>query len=115
MAEQLDLTPVADLIQLLRDQGFRAAQDPADLTPPGVLVQLQAFTRFTLGGSMRPIVRVFAVVPDGKHDRVTRDLVGLVNSLQAHLEPDGDVTATAVVLPSTNTALPALVFPLNLY
>ncbi len=114
MAEELDLTPVAELRQLLTDQGIRNAQDPGDLTPPGVLVKVTAWDRYTLGGPMRPTVQLYAVVPSGNHERVTAALVANVNQLLELVDPDGPVLAVSVNLPDAPAPLPALTFPVNL-
>lgn len=110
----LDLSPVAELRELLTAEGIRNAEDPGQLTPPGVLIQLREFTQTTLDG-LQLEMRLFCVVPDQDYERASAELVALVNQVLTVLDPDGPVTAAAVVLPGDPARLPALSFPLNLY
>lgn len=113
--DTLDLSPIAELRALLTAADIRNAEDPADLTPPGVLVRLTGFRRHTLGAPMAPEVTVFAIVPEANHTRATANLVALVDQLLVLVDPDGDITATSVELSQGAAPAPAFAFPLHLY
>jgi hypothetical protein len=112
--DPLDLAPVAELRALLDGLGIRNAEDPGQLTPPGVLVQLRGFSQTTLSG-LQLDMRLFCVVPDQDHERASAELVALVNTVLTVLDPDGPITAAAVTLPGDPARLPSLSIPLNLY
>lgn len=112
--DPLDLAVVDALRALLTAEGIRNAEDPSELTPPGVLVRLESFTQATLSG-LQLTVRLFCIVPDQDHERASAELVALVNRVLTVLDPDGPVTAASVVLPGDPARLPALSIPLNLY
>lgn len=112
--DPLSLAPVAELRALLTAEDIRHAEDPAQLTPPGVLIRLEAFTQTTLSG-LQLSTRLFCIVPDQDHERASAELVALVNKVLTVLDPDGPVTAASVVLPGDPARLPALSIPLNLY
>jgi hypothetical protein len=112
--DPLDLTPVAELRELLTTAGIRNAEDPAQLTPPGVLVKVETFTQDTLAG-LQLTTRLFCIVPDQDHERASAELVALVNTVLTVVDPDGPVAAASVVLPGDAARLPAMTIPLNLY
>ena len=112
--DPLDLSPIAELRELLDTLDIRHAEDPGKLTPPGVLIQLQSFTQTTLSG-LQLETRLFCIVPDQDHERASAELVALVNTVLTVLDPDGPITAAAVVLPGDPARLPALSIPLNIY
>lgn len=114
MADPLSLAPVVALRQALTAAGIRNAENPGQLTPPGVLVQLTGFTRDTLAG-FTVNTRLLCVVPNSTHEQASAELVGIVNQLLEVMEPDGPITAASVVMPNDPAPLPALSVPLNLY
>lgn len=114
MPDPLTLAPVKALREMLTDLGLRNAENPGQLTPPGVLVQVTGFERDTLAG-FRITTRLLCVVPSSSHEQASEELVGIVNQLLTVLEPDGPIAAASVVLPNDPAPLPALSVPLNLY
>jgi hypothetical protein len=114
VAEFIDLAPMRAFIDQAKAAGLRITEDPAQLVPPGFLVQLQSATAITLDG-WELGTRVLAVVPNsGDHGRSADELVALVNELLELVDPDGPVTAVSVQLPGDATPLPALSVPLNI-
>lgn len=112
--ETYTLAPVAELLELLTAAGIRHAEDPARLTPPGVLVQVQGFTRTTMGPHPDVTTRLVCVAPDTDHHRAAEELLELLNRVCAVVDPDGDITAATLTLPNAEASLPAFAFPLIL-
>ncbi len=111
--ESYTLAPVAELRALLDAAGIRNAEDPARLTPPGVLVQVTGFDRDTLAATV-VACRLLLVVPAGDYQRSLSALVVLLNRVCEVVDPDGPTTAASLTLPGDATPLPALAVPLNL-
>jgi hypothetical protein len=110
------VAPLAELRDLLTTAGIRHAEDPGRLTPPGVLIRLEAFTQSTLAG-LEIATTLFVVVPDATHEQATAELVALTNRLLEVVDPDGPISPATVQLPGEagGARLPALMFPLHLY
>lgn len=113
-AKALTLTPLTELVALLRAADIRVSADPAKLVPPGVLVQLSGFAVYTLDGIYAPTALVRIVVPDSPADKASTELVALTNRVLELLEPDGPITAMGLILPNDPAPLPCLSFPINL-
>lgn len=104
---------LATLRTVLTDAGIRNAEDPGQLTPPGVLVQVTGLDLDTLTG-LEVSTRLLLVSPASDHERSLAELLELLDAVAALADPDGPITTASVVLPGDPAPLPALVFPLNL-
>lgn len=104
---------VAALRVALEGAGIRNAEDPGQLTPPGVLVRIDSLTSTTLDG-LEVTASLYLVVPASDHTRSLTELLELLDAVCELLDPDGPITSASVVLPGDPAPLPALTFPLLL-
>lgn len=115
--DDLTFGPVEQLVDLLNAvEGVRATQNPADLTPPGVWVTVDAVNPLTVGGQLQLECSVWLVVGDADYRRAFTKLAELYNKVTTiGLVPDGPVVPQGLILPGTpSTPLPALRVPVNL-
>lgn len=111
----LSVAPLEALCTALAAAGLPAAQDPADVNPPGAWVNLEGITTaVALDGTHQLRAAVWLVVPDTDHHRALEALAAAYSQLLTVLTPDGEVTTEGLVLPDNPTPLPALRVPVNL-
>lgn len=94
--------------------GLSASLDPAQVTPPGVLVQLNSIDKATLTGRQLDLQLLLVVgSPDGGPGPAAA-LSQLLATVETWASADGPILARSVLLPSNpSTPLPGLLFPLT--
>jgi hypothetical protein len=106
-----ELQTVVTNIQAL---GLTASTDPSQVTPPGVVVQLNSIDKATLSGRELDLQLLLVVgSPDGGPGPAAA-LSALLAQVETWATADGPILARSVVLPSNpSTPLPGLLFPLT--
>lgn len=113
-----DLTwgPVVDLVASLQAAEVRAALDPADLNLPAAWVSVEGLQAANLRHDLAVDVAVYLIAPDQDYHRALEALGAMFNAVVPEVfTPDGRVTPSGVVLPGSDTPLPALRLPLRLH
>jgi hypothetical protein len=104
----------AAMVEVLKAAGVKSVSvDPADVNPPGVLVQVRELTFPDLGDCAEVGLDLVLVVPDRDHRRALSALSALLGVVLEAVDPDGPVLLRTLALPDSPTGLPALVVPVD--
>lgn len=111
----LDWTPVDALVEALVDAGIRQASvDPADLSLPGVWVQITGVDQDRLGSGPTINTRLVLMVPDTGIRLSLEALAELYNQVCEVIDPAGPATPLTVSLPEGGAPVPGLAVPFDL-
>jgi hypothetical protein len=114
----LDFTNLDDLAQMLTEAGVRSVStDPAKVNTPGVWIKVDGIGDNLLAGvTIR--TTLYLIVPDQDVRRALTALAAMYNTVYPVLRsvggPTGPIRTTGLVLPNSQTPLPALAAPLDL-
>lgn len=102
-----------DVAEELRDADLRASTDPADLSPPCILVEPDAIDPQYLNGYTHR-ARLLLVVPNNGQQRALEALSTLLGQVIAVVGlPTEAVLYRSVTLPGSTTGLPGLIFTIE--
>jgi hypothetical protein len=115
---QLDPADLAALRTLIDGAGdFTVSYEPADLKVlPGVWIRVDAIDLLSTlaDGHTRVPVTLHLVTRTKPIEKALGDLLPMLDAVCSVLTPAGDVTITGVVLPGSQTPMPALAVPYEL-
>lgn len=123
MRGQLWGNAVLDPYQMLSDVatalvagGIAATLDARDLTPPGVLVELESVAHNILGGNLTVRARLLVITGDAGTLESLKALGPLYAAVTDIVSPNTEVDSTAelVTLPNTSSPLPCFVMHVDL-
>jgi len=113
--DQLDFTPVAQLVGILNGAGMSASTNPEDINLPGAWVTVEGIRALTLDQQLQLECVVYLITADADYGRAYGQLAGLFNlATGAGVLPDDVVRPQGVVMPGSSIPLPALRLPINL-
>lgn len=102
------------VVTALQALGLSASTDPSQVTPPGVVVQLNSIDKATLTARALDLQLLLVVGSSDGGPGPAAALTTLLTTVETWATADGPILARSVVLPSNpSTPLPGLLFPLT--